>query len=116
MTSRSGSHRIDADALLDQLGAVVGELRLRKCESSGLSPCMARAKAVFTSAMRAAGGATAVAALVPCDESNIRLQSEHPKRSPLLSVIYALPPEQMDDIAADIHAAAAEKRAVRRAG
>lgn len=107
---------------IDALLAEVAELRrveLRKVEASSSSarPYMERAKKIFAVAVEECGGASKVAAMVPCDESNIRLQLRHPDRSPQLSVVYSLQdPDAMELIADDIKRAAAEKRGMRRAG
>lgn len=106
------------EALLREV-AELHRAEVRKVEPASFSarPYMVRAKKAFERAVEDCGGASAVARMVPCDESNIRLQIRHPDRSPLLSVVYSLEdPDAMEAIAEDIKAVAAAKRAVRRAG
>jgi hypothetical protein len=120
----SGTHKLDRiDELVNKLATTLGP-ELRKCAAAlddadpcPIHPYMARAKRAFIEAVKMhTGGASEVASLVPCNESNIRWQQENPRRSPQLNVVYAMNPDAMDRVADDLRAAAAEKRMLRRAG
>jgi hypothetical protein len=110
------------DELVSELATKLGPA-LRKCSVDDSDPCasndpyMRRAKRVFIEAVEMHEGQNSeVARRATCTEGNIRLQKDHPKRSPTLQVVFAMNAAAKRLIGRELLAAADEEEAIRRAG